>query len=1044
MVAVLLLGWSAGQAAEALRGAGAILDAVAAQAHQPEVAKPMSEAAKLRLELTNFTARASSLAPALAAQEWLALVDRLLASPVLGRLSSDEENSMPLQVEELFSALPPPAAWPELSRAIAARPGPASLKEAREFGLHLLGQALAGDLGALTRTSAEFEALLLKASREESMQLLRVYRDLDTALLGMSDDPKAILAGVERELLAAERGREYGYSSIRLPDLVELIGEEQAAPLVRRAVVSKAQNLSIEGKGTTELARRIALAAVAELKAPRWSLCDSLDCIELYEAMEKRFSVTKAAQPANAADALADLESRSDGNAYEKQGAATYYLMALIVHGRGADAARLARQPAQGGGNSRLETSAVLALGSAGYTEALDNFLHELLSQAPELSYWEAYFAAAAKTGKTERMLKLAQEAAAKPGLAPGQSGPIRENLSRALLVADRVEEGVAELRALLASAPKAGGQPSRSSSRGTDRPIDWQTHALTLARLGQLLEKPAWTAEGLAFFAREINAEAAEAEGDYQVTYHERQRVEALIQAGRLADAEKVMADRLGNVVRKAARQPAYNGYAAPRGATAEPLTALVAIYHRAGRPEDVLLLLERSPYWGVKDLAAFLTSSTSEAEFDFEGMGGGHSATGSKGSRLGHAAAAALAKLGRKEEARAVVNAMLNRSAGDDRAYEVLLQLEGQKALPRLDELFARDQFEERPLIWKALLLHQAGREEEAEQVARQAISIDPSDGEQGKGDRMRVYAVLADIRAARGNAKDAEFFRGVVRAIRLSERADDFMAVGLMTRAVKMYQESLNHFKDAYCIQSRLAVQLSELGQHELAAQHYEKAFELMPDSFGRVESHCFGCESTFATPRAQGVAERVFTALVARNPNKPQIHYLLGYLREQQGRGRDSLPHFQRAVELDPDYLNAWKHLEDENRGRRLPSADRDKVALNILRLDPLGRHARATLANVTDLRKLWMAVEAAAKFQVQPPVSLLALTASSAALEKQESEARGQRSLFQGSYNRYSRYFEERAGPGSPGRVLAQHSLLVAIAGLMNSTTRGPF
>ncbi len=62
------------------------------------------------------------------------------------------------------------------------------------------------------------------------------------------------------------------------------------------------------------------------------------------------------------------------------------------------------------------------------------------------------------------------------------------------------------------------------------------------------------------------------------------------------------------------------------------------------------------------------------------------------------------------------------------------------------------------------------------------------------------------------------------------------------------------------DAYCIQSRLAVRLSEPGQHELAAKHYEKALALMPDSFGRVESHGFGCEGAFGVTEAQSAAER----------------------------------------------------------------------------------------------------------------------------------------------------------------------------------------
>ena len=93
-------------------------------------------------------------------------------------------------------------------------------------------------------------------------------------------------------------------------------------------------------------------------------------------------------------------------------------------------------------------------------------------------------------------------------------------------------------------------------------------------------------------------------------------------------------------------------------------------------------------------------------------------------------------------------------------------------QRPLPFLETLFKRDPFEERPLIWKAYVLQHAGRLEEAEEAARAAIAIDPSDGEMKHGRRMRVYAVLADIREARGDKEQARFFRGVIQAIRMSE--------------------------------------------------------------------------------------------------------------------------------------------------------------------------------------------------------------------------------------------------------------------------------
>ena len=195
------------------------------------------------------------------------------------------------------------------------------------------------------------------------------------------------------------------------------------------------------------------------------------------------------------------------------------------------------------------------------------------------------------------------------------------------------------------------------------------------------------------------------------------------------------------------------------------------------------------------------------------FEYLGGGSYAVAAHVQRIPIAttAASALFRVGRTDEARRITHDLLEQTPEDDRVYEILLGINGDDVLSRLDRVFAEDPFQERPLIWKSQYLFKSGRLEEAEKVARQAIAIDPSDGEQGKGDRMRIYSVLADIREARGDAKEAGILRGAVRAIRLSERADDFFATGLLTRAVALYQESLPLFTDAYCIQSRLAVQL-----------------------------------------------------------------------------------------------------------------------------------------------------------------------------------------------------------------------------------------
>ena len=399
------------------------------------------------------------------------------------------------------------------------------------------------------------------------------------------------------------------------------------------------------------------------------------------------------------------------------------------------------------------------------------------------------------------------------------------------------------------------------------------------------------------------------------------------------------------------------------------------------------MLALLDGARYWGAKDLVDLMSSHVLERSFVYGGLA--HEAIGS----VAHITASALIANNRKDEAHRIVDALLDQNGGDDSAYELLLQLSGQNSIARLDDLFSRDPFEERPLIWKAVLLQKEGQLEEAEKLARQAISIDPSDGEQGPGRRMRAYAVLADIRAARGDIKEAEFLRGAVKAIRLSEQADRFYEAGLITRAVKMYEEALTHFSDAYCIQSRLALRMSQLGLHDAAEAHYQKAYELMPDSFGRVESHCFGCEGVFNGKHPQEVAERVFQSLTNKSPYKPQVQYLFGYLRQQQGRYGESLKHFQNAVRLDPDYLNAWVKIQDAARHVRLSSADRDEAAFNVIRLDPLGRHAQPNLARVKDLRGLWAALQEAAEKHPSPPSSLYPLKASAAALEMAQKKNR---------------------------------------------------
>ena len=136
--------------------------------------------------------------------------------------------------------------------------------------------------------------------------------------------------------------------------------------------------------------------------------------------------------------------------------------------------------------------------------------------------------------------------------------------------------------------------------------------------------------------------------------------------------------------------------------------------------------------------------------------------------------------------------------------------------------------------------------------------------------------------------------------MKSIRMSEMADRWSKVGVHRTAIEVYQEAAGVFSDAYCIQSRLAVQLTNQGRFPEAAPHFRKAYELMPSSFGRNESHCLGCENVFSDPRAREIADEVFEQVVRASPDNPQVHYLAGYLRMKQNRLKDAAGRFRSAI------------------------------------------------------------------------------------------------------------------------------------------------
>ena len=343
-----------------------------------------------------------------------------------------------------------------------------------------------------------------------------------------------------------------------------------------------------------------------------------------------------------------------------------------------------------------------------------------------------------------------------------------------------------------------------------------------------------------------------------------------------------------------------------------------------------------------------------------------------GSKTS-VGYLMAKTFLSTNQQEKAIQTLEITMTVLGGNDRAYELYNKIKKKEAIKFYKKLSEFNPFEERPLIWIAHLLEQNNQLELAEQYALKAIEVDPSDGEQGKNDRMRVYSVMANIynkRAERNNIdkekyiKKATFFTNVVQSIRLSENADDLYSAGLTLQAIEKYNDALNLFSDAYCIQSRLALRHWQLGNKKLALKHYKKAYQLMPDSFGLIESHCFGCEGVFQGKETQSLAEKIFLSHIEKYPNKPQAYYLLGYLHSTKEEYTKAIEYYQKAIDINPNYFNAIKKLVDIQKNSNLSIEQQDDNIIKLVKLQPLklNNYYYSYINNIQNLKKLWVVVK----------------------------------------------------------------------------------
>ncbi|MFC5051096.1 tetratricopeptide repeat protein [Rubritalea spongiae] len=847
----------------------------------------------------------------------------------------------------LLKVFPDVESWEELSGELEEFANDESLSPNSAKALKLLVKILEGN-------QSEFEEVLYADLSKEKKKKWIIARMLSGGSSERDDfsnlksqyerefaDVEMLLEGFEKNVSQAEAQlKSQRYASLTVPALVHFLGEEEALPYIEKVadfLTTKGMkgqsrvNINLPNdRATLEVLAKVLKEREDAITVYPRKLMSVLRDRELLERMlpavdkfsqydqrnvrEMHFDLKVCAGDLDGAkSALAVLEKVRASEMNARLGNLSKMdpqLVALMMRRNGLSSVSIHPQ-------NRAEKEVAYAT------------LVKLLDEPESGSMWELVNRYGLELGKSEEVLALFSEKF--PGEKPKtlNEARISQSIAMTYLSLDAVEKGIALLQGVIEVY-------ENELEAVLEEEKELGLKSFPLSELASLYQSEAKVAEALGEKERALSLykkvlempqkldlkESKSGEEVFSsIEYAVLESISRAIQLGDFFNAQESLVDLLE--LRKsfdAARKPSQYYYGMYGGSDSRVSIGekLVELYREAGRAEDIVWLMKHFPYWGQKDLFEL---TKKELVVD---------------------AAWAFAETGQKDLAFSLLRKGLTegKMLNYDPAYKLLLSLKHEGTAGLLDALITHNPFQERPLIWKAQLAIENGDFKSAEVLARKGIAIDPSDGEQGKDDRMQVYAVLADALAGLGNQKDEDFFREVVAAIRMGEDADTLFYAGLTTRALEQYNRSLEHFADAYCLQSRLAVYHAKMGEHEKAEQYYQRAFELMPSSFGRVESHCFGCEGAFKGEVAQSIAERVFTSLIEKNPKHPQTYYLMGYLEDSRNRDDKALEYYKKAVELDPLYLNAWSKIVSSNVAPTKANLKlKEDAGLKLLELDP---------------------------------------------------------------------------------------------------------
>ena len=207
----------------------------------------------------------------------------------------------------------------------------------------------------------------------------------------------------------------------------------------------------------------------------------------------------------------------------------------------------------------------------------------------------------------------------------------------------------------------------------------------------------------------------------------------------------------------------------------------------------------------------------------------------------------------------------------------------------------------------LQEAIVFHQSGQLQRAEQIYQQVLQISPSNA-----DALNLLGFLA---YQVGRCEVAANL--IAKAIEVdSKQYIFFINLGLvrqeqgeLDKSIEAYHKAIEINPDDSDVYNNLGNTLQEQGELDKSIEAYHKAIEINPN-----DSDVYN--NLGNTLQGQGELDKSIEAYhkaIEINPNDARIYYNLGAAQKKQGKLDNAIQTYQQAIEINPDDAEIYNSL-----------------------------------------------------------------------------------------------------------------------------------